>query len=160
MFVERTKGINSINLQSVTNQFPWDFSDQSPSPPISMLCRDVTAFGWPVVVIQVDCTSETILTGAGIRIGTYCSININWFWPGLNLFSDWLTRNPKKLDIWSSQFLGFLLIVLQFGIMGDSNVFLIQKKIFYCFQLENKKILIIYPILNYYSYKKHIYLGR
>ena len=123
MFVERTKGINSINLQSVTYQSPWEFSDQSPSPPVSMLRRDVTVFGWTVVVIQVDFASETILTGAGIRIGTYCFMNINWFWPGLNLFSDWLSQNLKKLDLWSSQFSGFLLIVLQFGIMGDSNVF-------------------------------------
>ena len=44
---------DKTNLQSVTKNL-------GPIPPqISMLCGDVTAFGWTAFVIQVACTSDT-----------------------------------------------------------------------------------------------------
>ena len=67
-----------------------------------MLCEDVNAFGWTVLVIQVACTSNTTLSwGRGhknryILYSFKCFKNINWFCPGLNMLCDWLWL-PKPL---------------------------------------------------------------
>ena len=83
-----------------------------PPLPMSMLCGCVTVFGWTVLVIQVACTSDTKLSsGRGHKNSSIYIILLTGFHQVSIHFLTDCQKNPKKVGIWSSQFLGFLLVV-------------------------------------------------